>query len=447
MALWVSIHLPQLYTADSAAQSIMGTSEGSKVPTELKTAMFSYTPRLALPGPACLLLDIKPSLKLFGGPYRLCHLIQATLKQVCPQYETVMGLAPTALGAWVLAYQPDQRQRRYLRLSSLMRGLHNVSVHYLPASRPHTEWLHSLGAITLGKLLSLPRAGLVQRTSTELGHQLNMLTGTASMPVHWHSEPDTLCARMVFDTPVSTQAQILHSVQPLLQQLAHWLQLRQQATSGFVLQLHHDSRDQEIPVSNLRIRLSVPAWKVTDFQPLLAETLHHHALPAKVLALALTQLQTLARPAQSTSLFPDSHLVQRQERQLLDLLTARLGSQHILQPCVHASHLPEQASQWAVYQDTETKLSHGLPMPALQRPFWMFDPVQCLQSYQDRPVYQDKTLQVIEGPERIETGWWLDGQVRQRDYYIARDRHNRLYWIYHQRGSEQAVWFLQGLFA
>jgi protein ImuB len=62
-------------------------------------------------------------------------------------------------------------------------------------------------------------------------------------------------------------------------------------------------------------------------------------------------------------------------------------------------------------------------------------------------------LNLIEGPERIEAGWWDDALV-VRDYFIAENETGQLLWIYCERtvaeqnkkGEENKNWYLQGLF-
>jgi protein ImuB len=53
-------------------------------------------------------------------------------------------------------------------------------------------------------------------------------------------------------------------------------------------------------------------------------------------------------------------------------------------------------------------------------------------------------LQLLEGPERIETGWW-DGADVARDYYIARHRDGSRLWIYRERLAPHA-WYWHGVF-
>ena len=53
-------------------------------------------------------------------------------------------------------------------------------------------------------------------------------------------------------------------------------------------------------------------------------------------------------------------------------------------------------------------------------------------------------LQLLSGPERIESGWWGGGDVA-RDYYVARAGNGARLWIY--RARDVSAWFLHGVFA
>ena len=84
---------------------------------------------------------------------------------------------------------------------------------------------------------------------------------------------------------------------------------------------------------------------------------------------------------------------------------------------------------------------------ALPRPLWLLERPQPLGERQQRPWLQGP-LTLLAGPERIETGWW-DGELMQRDYFIAGDTEGVLLWIYRERlpgDGQVAGWFLQGRF-
>jgi protein ImuB len=55
-----------------------------------------------------------------------------------------------------------------------------------------------------------------------------------------------------------------------------------------------------------------------------------------------------------------------------------------------------------------------------------------------------EALQRLEGPERIETGWWDGGDVA-RDYYIAREPSGAEVWVYRERLPPHG-WWLHGVF-
>ena len=68
---------------------------------------------------------------------------------------------------------------------------------------------------------------------------------------------------------------------------------------------------------------------------------------------------------------------------------------------------------------------------------------QPLEAQRGRPRH-DGPLELLAGPERIESGWW-DGADVQRDYYVASDRHGAQLWIYRECAARER-WFLHGIF-
>jgi protein ImuB len=65
----------------------------------------------------------------------------------------------------------------------------------------------------------------------------------------------------------------------------------------------------------------------------------------------------------------------------------------------------------------------------------------------ERPRYEGP-LEIEEGPERIESGWW-DGHDVARDYYVARNGQGARLWVFRNRRAAggDADWFLHGWFA
>jgi len=64
----------------------------------------------------------------------------------------------------------------------------------------------------------------------------------------------------------------------------------------------------------------------------------------------------------------------------------------------------------------------------------------------DEPtLLAEQGVQILMGPERIESGWW-DGADIRRDYYLIQTRAGQQGWAYRCVGQSDGLW-LQGWFA
>jgi protein ImuB len=178
---------------------------------------------------------------------------------------------------------------------------------------------------------------------------------------------------------------------------------------------------------------------------LLREKLARLTLEASVIAIELSADETVAQPAISATLFPEPGGTASDHARLIDLLAARLGPLNVRRPTPLADHRPNLANHWqSALNPADMKSAWGSSTP-LDRPFWLLDPPLALKTQQHRPVY-GSPLRLIRGPERIETGWW-DPHLAIRDYFVAEDINTARFWIYRERDSETANWFLHGLYA
>lgn len=422
--------------------------------------LLQYTPNVAFFEDRSLLMEVSASLSLFKGPRGLWRRIQATLKNMGVHARA--GMAPTAQGAWILASQTACRRRRVLSRKALVRQLDPLPVNVLPAARPYTDWLSGIGCATLQQLRQLPRKGLQQRSSPLLVQALDAAYGDTEEYFTWYQAPETFSQRYDLVERLEHVNAILAVAQRLIEQLCGWLQARQCAVSHWTLQLHHEKGRHARAPTSIVLRLSEASWLPEDFLSVLRERLQTVSLSAPVIALDLSISHVSSRPVASASLFPEPAQWLRQEHRLLDLLRARLGEQHVLhaQPC--ADYRPEHANRWRPADEapgvTGTPATGapaaGTPAagtpPCLgehARPFWLLaHPVE-LGVQGNRPVYNGHPLRLIQGPERLESGWWNAQGHERRDYFIAQDRNAMRYWVYQERESLDSRWFLQGLFA
>ena len=130
---------------------------------------------------------------------------------------------------------------------------------------------------------------------------------------------------------------------------------------------------------------------------------------------------------------------------VLDKLKARLGESVSYQIYCRDEHLPELAS--AIDDATHAGVDKDVtqkPVAATSsiRPAWLLPHPARLHERQQQ-LYWRGNLQLLHGPERIETRWWE--KTARRDYFIAQHESGARYWVYRDLRSRQ--WFVQGVFA
>jgi protein ImuB len=87
-----------------------------------------------------------------------------------------------------------------------------------------------------------------------------------------------------------------------------------------------------------------------------------------------------------------------------------------------------------------------MPWAADRRPVWLLPHPEALAERNGLPRRRG-ALKLLEGPERIETGWWSRGDVGDitRDYYVARDAQGVRLWVFREHKAPRG-WFLHGVF-
>ncbi|MGV3742738.1 MAG: Y-family DNA polymerase [Burkholderiaceae bacterium] len=417
-------------------------------------AMMQFTPEVALAPEASLLMEVTGSLKLFRGPHTLSRLVRATVHAL--GFSVQLGMAPTAQGAWLLARYPQERRRRFrrvLKMGSMTRRLDALPCILLPAVRPHREWLEGIACKTLGQLRKLPHAGLQRRSSKQVIDSLERAYGLAPELFEWIRVAPTFSAWLELPSRVDHTEALLFAARRLVLQMVGWLRAQQLAVSRFALSLEHERGRHAIDPTWIEIALAEPAWHEEHLVRLLKERLDRIELAASVIALRLEAKQLSPMLPPTESLFREAGGTTADYHRLLELLTARLGRHSVLTPAMVADYRPEVCNEWmpadafsAQSRQHRFSAANALEMPSqMERPFWMLSVPLPLMMHDYRPFY-GSPLKLINGPERIECGWW-DGSLAVRDYFIAQGEEGARYWLFRERSGNDWRWFLHGLFA
>lgn len=424
-------------------------------------AALAFTPSVALRAQEqVVLLEVQSCLRYWGGLQRLMQRLQQALQPL--GHALQCATAPTALGAELLArWRPGLEFGRHTtHVKALAERLDAVPVWLLGPGREHWDALEGMGLKNLGDLRRLPRAGLARRFAPELLQALDRAYGLQPDPCDWITLPPCFDSRLELFARADTTEQVLHGAAVLLKRLVAWAQAQHARVGRFVLKMHHEPRHREgRPVaeqSTLEVALAEPTADAQHLQALLRERLARVELAAPTLELSLQCHQAVKGAPPNAELFPTPRSEREGLVRLIERLQARLGREQVQQLRVRSDHRPECSSVLEPAQPMEvSQASPALTSSALSltRPAWLLPKAQPLSERQFKPVLDGQPLQLLSGPERLETGWW-DGGLAQRDYFIAMAADGALVWVYRDRlpaslevehGS--SGWYLQGWFA
>ncbi len=428
-------------------------------------AALAYAPAVTLHDEQTVLLEVQASLRLFRG---LPALWQRLLASVAPLGHRVhSAAAPTALGAALLArWQPgfDPLSATAMpgphatTLRALQDRLDNAPVWLLGPGREHWDALQGMGLQTLSDLRQLPRTGLARRFGENLMGELDRALGLQPDPRVWALLPAVFESRLELYARAENSDQVLAGAAVLLARLVAWAQARQVRVAIFTLAMQHeDHRHAAVPATELHIELAEPALDAGHLQLLLRERLGRVELVAPTLELRLHCHHTVAAPAPNGELFPTRSSQAEGLTRLLERLRARLGDAQVQRLEAVADHRPECASRSVPAHGAIGRRVAGPPGPPrmapsnlpLHRPTWLLPEPLPLAAHGALPLLQGRPLQLLSGPERVESGWW-DSQSVARDYFIAQTDDGSLVWVYRARVPGVAGdvdWHLQGRFA
>ena len=388
-----------------------------------------YTSWLSLADEAGLNLEIAGSLKLFGGLESLRRHVRQGIDAL--GYRCRLAVAPTAQAAWMFArngLSPVLTDRERLR-----EELDAMPVDCLRQPEAATT-LKAMGLHRLGDCRRLPRSGLAQRLGPHFIADLDRLYGLRQEPPLRFVAAERYSGHLVLPAPIDQVDALQFPLRRLLMELEGFLRGRGQGALRLGLSL----APEDGAPHRVTLGLAGPTRSPQRLLALFRERLAREPLPAPVERLDLQAIETAAMEEHSQPLFREDTPRDSDIGMLLEGLFARLGEDvvHGVGEC--ADHRPE----WA-WHFTSPGTAAVFAQDS-QRPLWLLPTPRRLAQRQGRPAL-DGELRILDGPERIQSGWW-DGRPVRRDYFIACTAAQALLWIFRDPGPPPA-WYLHGFFA
>ena len=429
--------------------------------TAVAHAALAFTPGVVIQSasaavaapPHTVMLEVQGSLRYFGGLKSLVQRLHAVLAPLGHTLHT--SSAPTALGAALLARV--HRDLHCADLAVMQAALDAAPVWLLGPGREQA--LQGMGLRTLGRLRCLPRSGLARRFGPALLSELDRVYGDLPDPLEPITLPPSFESRLELFARADTTEQVLFGAGLLLARLVLWLSAQHAFVRRFSLVMQHEPRwrssTQTPSATQLDVALAEPSRDPAHLLVLLRERLAQTELPAPTLELRLQADDIARRPPPNNELFPTARSENEGLTRLIERLQARLGPEQVQRLTPVADHRPERATQVQA-QDTSLRMAvrsfAGSEPPqhaaTLVRPVWLLQQAEPLRERASGPLLDGQALQLLSGPERIESGWW-DAALAERDYYIAQLADGALVWLYRARLPLVAPtqgWYLQGRF-
>ncbi|NMG44065.1 DNA polymerase Y family protein [Aromatoleum toluvorans] len=388
-----------------------------------------FTPCVSIDPPDTLVLETSASLRLFGGVTGLVRRIRAGLVPL--GLNAAIAAAPTPLAARWLARTHPGRQIR--GTAGWRCQLDEFPVELLgdgaEVARATLDLLYGIGARRIGDVARLPRDGLARRQAGVVLDTLARARGERPDPRRWFIPPERFEARLALPASILHTEPLLFAAGRLFSGLSAWLAARHAALDRCCLCLEHEDR----PDTVLEIVTGTPGRDDGRLLMLAREHLAALALPAPVEALRLSADNPVSTPGRTPDLFGDPDSARDSAALLLDRLRARLGRDAVRTVHPVSEHRPERA--WRLAEPGRL-VPRDVPPAAGPRPLWLMREPRALDSI--------RALTLLNGPERIESGWW-DGTDVRRDYYVARAPDAALWWVFELQ-DPPGGWYVHGYF-
>jgi protein ImuB len=396
----------------------------------------AFTSVVSLVSPAALLLEVRGSLRLFGGLEALRQRVREALQST--GHACREAVAPTPLAALWLARAGQAEAVTDLAALAGRIGRLRPAVTGWPEATLAT--LRGLGIESLADCMRLPRDGFARRLGRGPLADLDRALGRIPDPRPAFRAPPRYHGTLELAAESADTARLGRALHALFAELEGFLRARQRAVNRLAIRLAHLRR----PATELVLGLVSPSLEAAHFDALFAARLERLALPAPVISVALEAVPGEPFDPAIVGLFGDEPGTTAGLR-LVERLRARLGREAVHGLCLRDEHRPERA--WRI---AEPGVDTYMTPPADgSRPGWLLESPRPLRCREGRP-WLDGMLRIETGPERLEAGWWDGGEIA-REYWVARTSAGARLWIFRalpDAGAEagEERWFLHGIF-
>ncbi|WP_286267624.1 Y-family DNA polymerase [Thalassotalea atypica] len=389
--------------------------------SEIADWLYMHTSDISLVEPKGLLLRTNNMLALYDGLENYWRALKEHIVHLGIHFHYATGFTPYAAQLLAKAGTNLITHNQTLVLERI--ALQPLVMTELPSKT--IKQLTRVGIKQLKALLDTPLVELAKRFDGDLVNYVGQLSGQFKHPVVFYQPPESFKRHIECLYDIENLLWLERPLSILLKQLEQFLFIRGLVAHELQLILHQrDTKDISLSLCSAAGEYQQSKWLV-----LLQLRLGSVELDAPITRLTLETKHQVAKQATEFTLFSDKQGAIT-ETELISTLQAKLGEAAIM----GVQYIPDARPENANKLCQPLSAPKNTPSTATKlRPSLLFPVPEPLK---------DKVT-VMQGPERIATGWW-DGSPIIRDYFIARSEQGRWLWVY--RTPEQE-WFTHGTFS
>ena len=395
-----------------------------------------FSPLVVDKFPDGLLVEVKGSLKLFGGQKKLIKMMSDDLDDWGYKFALATGATP-------LLAEIGAKKRRKEAVSNRFtsKEINTVPVSMFSFLPKQLELLKKMGVRTLGDYKKLPRKGLAERFGKDALQQFDRLYGYEPDPQRFYIVPQKENISITLDCEVEGWLDLKPYIKELLKKANKYLSCKALKARQLTWFFCRYSSEVKVPIflsgtNNISVVLRILEEKLKN---------KRFREPFDSIRLSLDEVENARQ--ENLNIF---HKANKTDTNLLcdqfvDLIRSRYGEESLYVLNRKPEHVPEHSFAYCYSFDGKQNATclPGNVLPKIKRPVWFIDPPMRLVVKKNKPFYDGRPL-ILSGRERIVSDWWTGAEIA-RDYFVAESYSGMILWIYRELVSKEN-WFFQGLF-
>jgi protein ImuB len=325
---------------------------------EIAEVALGFGPTVAIESPDTVWVDVTGAAHLAGGEGALALELAARVRALGHSVRIAVSKGPRLAQSFARWGRMSREGALVVPSEETAMRVATLPVRALPIDAERAAWLLSLGVVTFGDLIKLPRAATASRLSDDAGKVLDLAEGKDGFPLVAYVPKAIPQEENTWDDPVDGMEPLLFVLRGLVSRLGARLEGRGEAVQALALCLLHDRASARLsgvsPSTSLHFEFAAPLYRPEELFRVIASRLARTELSAPTVGMrlearAITRALALQLPLSryaaglggSSSKGPEILPV------LLAELTADLGKDKVGILRLESSHRPERKARLA----------------------------------------------------------------------------------------------------